>query len=153
MSQKEDLSWLQELAYTVDTIDIRINQRRNLTKALLMNDNTKQFLKFQSINCFVIRSTKDQCTVSSRTLKSVRKLESLWAENYIEKEFCDKTFAYQLQHRQEGGEPLDDFGMTMQFKILREWRVWLISYLVLIFINFLFTKALDFFISLFRTPG
>ena len=53
LSQKEHLSRLQELAYTVDTIDIRINQRRNLTKALLMNDNTKQFLKFQSINCFV----------------------------------------------------------------------------------------------------
>jgi hypothetical protein len=152
LSQKEHLSRLQELAYTVDTIDIRINQRRNLTKTPLMNDNTKQFLKFKSINCFVIRSIKDQYTVSSRTLKSVRKLESLWAEKYIEKEFCDKTFAYQLQHRREG-EPLDDFGMTMQFKILRGVKFWLLGYFTLMLINYFFTKVLDCFISLFTTSG
>lgn len=151
LTQEEDLSWLQELAYTIDTIDIRINQRRNLTKTLL-NDTKKQFLKFESINCFVIRSIKDQYTVSSRTLKSVRKLESLWAEKYIEKEFCDKTFAYQLQHRREG-EPLDDFGMTMQFKILRGVKFWLLGYFTLMLINYFFTKVLDCFISLFTTSG
>lgn len=159
LTQEEDLSWLQDLAHTIDTIDIRINQRRNLTKTLL-NDNKKQFLKFESINCFVIRSIKDQYTVSSRTLKSVRKLESLWAEKYIEKEFCDKTFAYQLQHRREG-EPLDDFGMTMQFKILRGVKFWLCGYFILMLVNYFSQKGLDFsqkgldflYISLFTTSG
>jgi hypothetical protein len=115
-------TYFLESAYSsIEIIDFRINDSRNLNLSLLEHIASHYKFNIRLVHYFVMRNIKDEYIVSNYQLSSVRQLEDdTWTSYINENEYIyEKSFAYHLKRKAEEKEPvkyIEDFSAVIKYR-------------------------------------
>lgn len=115
---KPSNSFLESAYSSIEIVDFRVNDTRNLDVSLIEEMNNNGKFNIGLVHYFVMRNVKDEYIVSNQILNSVRQLEDNTWTSYVGDTdyFYDKTFAYHLKKKKEGEIYIDEFSGVLKFK-------------------------------------
>jgi len=118
---KPNNSFLESAFSSVEIIDFRVNDRRNLDISLVEHITSQKQFQIKLIHYFVMRSIDDEYILSNKDLDSLRLLEKdIWSA-YIDggSYKYQKSIAYHLKEKignDESGTGISDFIALLKFR-------------------------------------
>jgi hypothetical protein len=138
-------SFLESAYSSIEIIDFRINDTRNLNLSLVEHINRHSKFNISLMHYFVMRDVKDEYILSNQDLNSVRQLENdIWTP-YIDvnEHIYKRAFAYHLKKKASGvGSDItyiEEFSAVLKFRFEDSK---LIKYFIYIFIFAMITEVL-----------
>jgi hypothetical protein len=111
-------SFLESAFSTIELIDFKINDKRNLNLSLIEYVRPKGRFKINLIHYFIMRNIKDEYIVSNQETNSVRPLEKDTWEAYLgNKSYVkDRYMAYHIKRKAESNNSIIDFSVFFKFR-------------------------------------
>ena len=120
---KPSISFLESAFSSVEIIDFRINDTRNLNVSLVEQIEECSKFNISLVHYFVMRNVKDEYILSNQALNSVRQLEeNVWSTYISESEHLyEKSFAYHLKKKVNEEDKaskryIDEFSAVLKFR-------------------------------------
>ncbi len=120
---KPSNSFLESVYSSIEIIDFRINDTRNLDVSLIEHINEQQKFNLALVHYFVMRNVKDEYVVSNQNMNGVRQLEDKTWTSYIDDSeyLYEKSFAYHLKRKASEIERsdkrfIDEFSAVLKFR-------------------------------------
>ena len=136
---KPSNSFLESAYSSIEIIDFRINDYRNLGTSLIEHIQEKSAFNIALIHYFVMRSIKDEYIISNQELYSVRQLEKETWGNYItaEDHLYEESFAYHFKKKASDEDKasnkfVSDFSAVLKFRFedskFVKYFMWLLAF-------------------------
>lgn len=142
---KPSNKFLESAFSSIEIIDFRINDTRNLNVSLIEHINAHGHVHIALVHFFLMRSIKDEYIVSNQILNGVRQLEDeTWSTYINQRQYVyKKSFAYHLKNKvsdqeKEKSKYIEDFSGVIKFRF-EDNR--LLIYLLWILLFALFTEV------------
>lgn len=149
---KPSNSFLESAYSSIEIIDFRINDTRNMEVSLLEHIGSQFKFNISLVHYFVMRTIKDEYIVSNEKLNSVRQLEDKTWASYINssEHHYEKSFAYHLKKESKEGKLIEEFSAVLKFRFednkIVKYFLWLIIFALLteVFGSSIYDNSKDF---------